>query len=49
MFWGATHRKIVDILEVDREVNDPNAKNKRRNKPSNKKEKIGLKEALKRF
>ena len=23
MFWNSTHRKIVEVLEVDREVNNP--------------------------
>lgn len=51
MFWNSTHRKIVEVLEVDREVNDP--KKKRKNtpagKPKKQSEKISVAEALKRF
>ena len=48
MFWNATHRKIDEILKVDRDVNDP--KKKKRNVPAIKtSEKITVEEALKRF
>jgi hypothetical protein len=51
MFWNSTHRKIVEVLEVDREVNNP--KRKRKNapaeKPKKQSEKISVAEALKRF
>jgi hypothetical protein len=47
MFWGATYRKIVEIIAVDKSVNDPKAK--KRIKPHKNPEKIGLSEALKRF
>jgi len=47
MFWGATHRKIVEVLEVDRSVNDPKAHKRKR--PQKSGEKIGLSEAIKRF
>lgn len=48
MFWGATHRKIVEVLEIDRQVNDPNYKKKKK-RPQKSSQKIGLNEALKRF
>lgn len=51
MFWNSTHRKIVEVLDVDREVNDP--KKKRRKTPAEKQlkqsEKITVAEAMKRF
>lgn len=51
MFWNSTHRKIVEVLEVDREVNNP--KKKRKNtpagKPKKQSEKFSVTEALKRF
>lgn len=51
MFWNATHRKIVEVLDVDREINDP--KKKRKKIPAGKQpkqsEKISVAEALKRF
>lgn len=51
MFWNATHRKIDEILKVDREVNDPKKKGRKTpvGKPLKKAEKITVSEALKRF
>ena len=50
-FWNATHRKIDEVLKVDREVNDPNQKRRKtpNGKSTNKSEKISVSEALKRF
>lgn len=50
VFWNATHRKIDEILKIDKDVNDP--KKRRRNVPSApvpKGKKITLEEALRRF
>ena len=38
IYWCSTHRKIVDLLEVDREVNTiPEDKKNKQEKPSGKK------------
>lgn len=60
VFWNATHRKIDEILKIDKDVNDP--KKRRRNVPSAPvpkgagmsstpahAKKITLEEALRRF
>lgn len=38
IFWCSTHRKIVDLLDIDKEVNTlPEDKKKKQNQPSDKK------------
>lgn len=50
VFWCATHRKIVELLEIDKEVNTvKTSKNNKNNvtKPAKTGEKMSLKEAMK--
>jgi len=48
VFWNSTHRKIVEVLKIDREVNSP--KKKKTTFPAKTgSEKITVGEALKRF
>ncbi len=51
MFWNSTHRKIDEVLKVDRDVNDPKKKRRKTpvGKPPKHAEKISVADALKRF
>jgi len=48
VFWNATHRKIDEVLKVDREINSPKSKKKQFPAKSGT-EKITVNEALRRF
>jgi len=48
VFWSATHRKILALLDIDKEVNTiPSKKSKAPQKPQTEKKKITLEEAMK--
>lgn len=45
VFWTATHRKIVELLDIDKEVNSINTNNKTKKNSGSKK--MSLQEAMK--